>query len=163
MRYLSLLTVLFCSFLAKSFAQPAESIPDFTLLRQDKTEFTRKDLDTEKLLFFLFFDVKCIHCKHATQAINKRYAELSNVTIHLVTLDKPEKVIFFLKQNGKKLMNKKNVHLLFDSKNEFITRFKPKKYPSMFLYSPDQKLIIYKDNPDSIQIIFDKIREFSKG
>lgn len=160
MRYLSLLTVLFCSLFAESFAQPAETIPDFTLFKQDKTEFTRKDLDSEKLLFFLFFDVKCIHCKQATLAVNKRYAELSNTFIYLVTRDKSEEVSLFLKKNGKKLMDKKNVHLLFDTNNEFVTRFKPKKYPSMFLYSPDKNLIIYKDDPDSIQMVFDKIRNF---
>lgn len=162
MRYISFLTFLLCSLFAKSLAQPADSIPDFSLYRQDKTEFTHKDLDAEKLLFFLFFDVKCIHCKRATQNISKRYADMSNTAIHLITLDKPEDVNFFLKKNGKKLVGKENVHLLFDSKNEFITRFKPQKYPSMFLYSPDKKLIIYKDDPDSIQIVFDRIRNFSK-
>jgi peroxiredoxin len=147
----------------KSLAQPAESIPDFTLFRADSTEFTKKDLDSEKLLFFLFFDVKCIHCKHATQIINKNYHEMINTSIYLVTLDKPEEVNSFLKQNGKKLIEQKNVHLLFDTQNQFITRFKPKKFPSIFLYNSNQKLLAYKDDPDSLQLVFDQIKAFSKN
>jgi hypothetical protein len=37
--------------------------------------------------------------------------------------------------------------MLQDTKNEFITRFGPRKYPSMFLYAADKKLLGYDDNP----------------
>ena len=48
------------------------------------------------------------------------------------------------------LNGKKNVTLLQDLKNEFIDKFKPRKYPSMFLYSAEKKLIDYEDNPETM-------------
>lgn len=152
---------LLCAYVSVQ-AQPASTIPDFTLFRADKTPFTNKDLNTQKLLFFLFFDVSCIHCQHAIQTINSRYAEMKNTDIHLVTLDRPEDVSVFLNKYGKNLLNKNNVQLFFDLQNEFIIRFKPRKYPSIFLYTPDQRLVLYDDNPENLPKFFEQIRERSK-
>ena len=137
----------------------ATVIPEFTLFRQDKTTFTEKDLAKDKLLFFLFFDVTCIHCQHAMQAVNKNYGSMQNTVIHLITLDKPDDVNAFLAKYGKNLVNKSNVMLFFDLRNEFITRFKPRKYPSIFLYAPDRKLIFYDDNPEHLPKFFDEIKK----
>lgn len=139
-------------------AQPAETIPDFTVFRIDKTPFTSKDLDTKKLLFFIFFDVSCEHCQHAIQKINSKFPDLHDVAFYLITLDPPIKVNSFLKKYGNNLQNKKNVMLFFDLKNEFITKFKPRKYPSMFLYTPQRKLILYDDNPDNLPKFFEQIK-----
>lgn len=143
-------------------AQPAQTIPDFTLFRADKSTFTNKDLNNNKLLFFLFFDVTCVHCRQAIQTINSRYAEMKNTDIHLVTLDRPEEVNVFLNKYGKNLLNKSNVQLFFDLRNEFIIRFKPRKYPSIFLYTPGRSLVLYDDNPENLPGFFEQIRERSK-
>jgi hypothetical protein len=136
----------------------APSIPDFTLFRQDKSSFTQKDLAKDKLLFFLFFDVTCIHCQQAVLAINKKYSQMVNTNIHLVTLDPPAEVNAFLKKYGNNLIDKKNVMLFFDLRSEFITRFKPRKYPSIFLYSSNRNLIIYDDNPENLPKFFKEIK-----
>lgn len=140
-------------------AQPASVIPEFTMFREDKTAFTNQQLNKEKLLFFLFFDVKCEHCRQAVQTISKRYGEMNNTYIHLVTLDQPEEVKAFLNKYGKNLLDKNNVSLFFDLRNEFIIKFKPRKYPSIFLYSPQRKLIIYDDNPEKLPKFFDEIKK----
>ncbi len=145
-----------------TLAQPAENIPEFTLYKLDKTQFKRGNLNTDKLLLFIFFDVKCEHCQQAITQINKRYSELSNVAVHLITLDHPEEVKGFLSKHGNNLLEKNNVTLFFDLKNEFITRFKPRKYPSIFLYSPQKKLILYDDNPEKLSKFFEKIKGFKK-
>ena len=51
---------------------------------------------------------------------------------------------------GKGLKGKKNVVLLQDNLNQFISSFKPQKYPSMFLYSAKKKLIDYEDNEETL-------------
>lgn len=154
-----ILTLIWSNFSFKVAAQSgAPVIPDFTLFRQDKTTFTEKDLAKDKLLFFVFFDVTCIHCQQAIQAVNKNYNSMHNTVIHLITLDHPSEVNAFLAKNGKNLVNKSNVMLFFDLRNEFITRFKPRKYPSIFLYSPDKKLILYDDNPEHLPKFFKEIK-----
>lgn len=140
----------------------AETIPDFTLFRQDRTTFTQNDLDSKKLLFFLFFDVNCEHCRHAVQTINKRYSEMTNTMIHLITLDPPNEIFVFLNKYGKNLIDKKNVMLFYDLRNEFIIKFKPRKYPSIFLYTPDKKLVLYDDNPENLPKFFKEIKSRSK-
>jgi hypothetical protein len=140
-------------------AQPASIIPEFTMFREDKSAFTNQHLSQEKLLFFLFFDVKCEHCRQAVQAISKNYPEMNNTFIHMVTLDKPEEVKAFLNKYGKNLLDKNNVSLFFDLKNEFIIKFKPRKYPSIFLSSPQRKLLIYDDNPEKLPKFFDEIKK----
>ena len=141
---------------------PAQTIPEFTIFKQDKSTFTNKDLNSNKLLFFLFFDVKCEHCRHAIQTISGRYSEMDNTFIHLITLDKPEEVNAFLEKFGKNLLGKPNVMLLFDLRNEFIIKFKPRKYPSIFLYTPQHKLLLYDDNPENLPKFFDQIKKRSK-
>ncbi|NJK95749.1 MAG: redoxin domain-containing protein [Bacteroidales bacterium] len=161
-KYFLFLTIFFCIGTFPLVGQPAETIPDFTLFRQDKSLFTSKNLDTQKLLLFVFFDVTCEHCRHAIQQINKKYPDLNNTFIHLVTLDPPEEVNDFLSKYGKNLTGKKNVMLFFDLKNEFIIKFKPRKYPSIFLYTPQRKLILYDDNPENLPKFFEQIKARSK-
>lgn len=159
-RKLTILLLLFPGFLGASAQTPVETIPDFIIFKQDKSAFTQKDLSVDKLLFFVFFDVTCEHCRHAIQQINKEFPSLKNVNLHLITLDSPEQADTFLKKNGKNLLGKNNVMLFFDLKNEFIVKFKPRKYPSIFLFTPQRKLILYDDNPEKLPQFFEKIKAY---
>jgi len=156
-----LIFILFICSSLHSFAQNtgADSIPEFTLFKHDKSTFTKNDLDTQKLLFFLFFDVKCEHCLHAIQTINQKYGEMDNTFIYLVTQDSPEAVERFLARKGKNLINRNNVIVLFDLQHQFIVRFKPRKYPSIFLYSPAGNLLLYDDNPNNLPRFFERINK----
>ena len=66
--------------------------------------------------------------------------------MYLITLDSKKVLDAFMGSYGKNLLNKKNVLLLQDTNNEFIGKFGPKKYPSLFLYSAAQKLLVYSDD-----------------
>ena len=146
MKNLKVLVLLFTvSFYAKA-QQPAAAVPAFTFFKFDKTAFTNKNLAPDKQLFFVFFDVTCDHCQHALQYINTNYAAFTKPAIYIITLDSEEKVkAFFLKEKIN-LGSKKNVTLLKDVNNEFIKKFGPRKYPSIFLYSKKQQLLLYSDD-----------------
>jgi hypothetical protein len=160
MTKISILLLLLFLGLSDVFAQAVETIPEFTIFRKDTTSFTQKDLSEDKLLFFVFFDVSCEHCRYAIQQINKQYKSLKNINIHLITLDAPGQADAFLKKYGKNLLNKSNVMLFFDRKNEFIVKFKPRKYPSIFLFTPQKKLLLYDDNPNNLPEFFKKIKAY---
>lgn len=135
----------------------AKTVPEFSMFTREMTLFTDRDLAKDKPLFFLFFDVKCEHCLHAVQTLNKNYKKLEAAQVYLVTLDRPEEVESFLKKNGKNLVDRNNVMLLFDLNKEFIVKFLPKKYPSIFLYTNKKALVKYDDNPSNLPVFFDKI------
>lgn len=143
--------IIFSLTISTASAQPpALTIPDFNFFRLDKSVFTNKNLEPDKMLFFLFFDSDCEHCRHAMMNLNQHYQEYKKAVIYLISLDDKEKINQFINKYGPNLNGKKNVTLLQDLKNEFIDKFKPRKYPSMFLYSAEKKLIDYEDNEESM-------------
>lgn len=158
MKYLFKAIIL--SFLVSSgaFAQrPAATVPDFDFYKLNDQPFTRKDLASSKMLLFIFFDVTCDHCHRAIQQFNNRHAELKNTAVYLISLDTKSSINNFLNTNAKNLTTMKNVVILQDLKNEFITRFQPRKYPSVFLYSPQKKLILYDDEEKNVPVFLQKI------
>jgi peroxiredoxin len=141
---------------------PAATIPDFKFAKQDKTIFTNKHLATGKTLFFVFFDTECDHCQRAMVYLNQHYQEFKKTAFYLITLDTKEKANLFMRKYGNNLMNNKNVTMLQDFQNEFITKFKPRKYPSLFLYSSDRKLILYDDNEQNVFKFLQQIKANAK-
>ena len=147
--YKTLLLLLFFS--AKTFAQlPAQTVPAFNFYMLDKTAFANKNLASGKMLFFLFFDPTCDHCQHAMTNLNTHYNDYKKAAVYLICLDSKETINTFISKYAPDLKGKKNITLLQDTKNEFITKFHPRKYPSMFLYDSNKKLLDYEDNPESM-------------
>jgi peroxiredoxin len=138
---------------------PSETVPDFNFLRLDKKPFTNKDLVQKMPLFFVFFDADCDHCQHAIQYLDGHYNDFKKAAIYLVTLDGAEKINAFLNKYGPNLAGKKKVTILQDSRNEFIIKFKPRKYPSLFLYSSQKKLVLYDDNEKNMDQFAKKINK----
>lgn len=148
---------------AKAAAQvPAETIPDFTFYKLDKTPFSNKNLARNKMIFFIFFDATCSHCQHTVQALNTHYNELKKPAVYFVSLDKPAAINGFMNKYGKNFYGKKNVTLLQDAHTEFIVKFKPRKYPGLFLYSPQKKLLEYSDNEETLPTFLHLIKAPAK-
>lgn len=146
------------SFVTVNAQEPAATIPEFSFEKQDRSSFTKKDLTPAVFSFFVFFDTECDHCRHAIEYLDKHQAELAKAKLYLLTLDAREKVFPFLQKHGSKLWVAKNTMLLFDTKNQFITRFGPRKYPSLMLYSRDGKLLLYDDDERSLPEFIKKIK-----
>ena len=146
--------ILFSSLLLVSintFTQaPAQTIPAFKFFKLDGSSFTNRDLVKNKYLFFCFFDITCDHCRHAIEKINRHYSEFNNTAIYLITLDNPDGIKNFMSHYGQNLPGKKNVTILQDVQNQFIMKFRPVKYPGMFLYSKNKKLILYDDDQENV-------------
>ncbi len=158
-----LIVIIVSFFCLKGIAQrPAHTIPSFNFLRLDNTAFTDKQLAKDQLLFFVFFDAGCEHCHHAIQYIDQHYQAFKKAAIYFVSLDKVTTINEVMNKYGKGLTGKKNVIILQDTKNEFIQKFGPSKYPSLFLYSPGKKLILYDDNEQNLLKFTEKIKASAK-
>ncbi len=129
---------------------PAATIPEFNFFKLNKTPFTNKNLAAGKMIFFVFFDTDCDHCQHAIQYISQHNEEFKKSAVYLITLDSQEKITLFLSKYGNNLKGNKNITILQDLKNEFLPKFKPRKYPSLFLYSAKKELMMYDDNPKNL-------------
>lgn len=152
------LVLLFSVLLSTSMAQtPAQKIPDFRFIRKSGAAFTRQDLATGKPVFFVFFDITCEHCRMSLQYLNGHYRELNKVALYLVTMDPGPSAEAFLASVAPQLAKQPNVLLLRDTRQQFITLFQPKKFPSLFLYSTNQQLVLYsneeKDLPVFLKLI----------
>lgn len=149
----AILLLLFISFKISaqiSSRPPAQVIPDFKFFRFNNTPFTDKDVPKNKMTFFMFFDSDCDHCQHAIKSIGEQFQTFKKTPIFLISIDDQKKINHFMDAYGSKLKGQKNVTLLQDKLQQFILKFNPVKYPSMFLFSSEKKLIDYEDNPASI-------------
>ncbi len=141
---------------------PAPTIPAFSFSRVDNSLFTRENLAKAKPVFFVFFDTECDHCRHAIQYLNQQHHKLANTAVYLLTLENTERAKSFLGKFGANLLAKKNVTLLRDTRSEFIAKFKPRKYPSLFLFSSSQRLLLYDDDPVSLPKFLQQIATAEK-
>jgi len=154
--FLKLIILFLCLHTAsESSAQtPAQTIPEFTFYKLDKTPYTNKNVASGKEVLFIFFDVTCDHCQHTISTLSKRISECQKISIYLISLEGKAAISNFFNLYGKNLPAQKNVTILQDSKNTFITQFSPRKYPSVFLYSAQKKLLLYDDEDQYLEKFF---------
>ena len=161
---LKVMILFFCLLISQEISAqtPAQTIPAFTFYKLDKTPFTNKNLTAGKDILFIFFDVTCDHCQHTISTLSKRINECSKISIYLISLEDKTAITNFFNQYGKNLPGQKNVTILQDSKNQFITQFSPRKYPSVFLYSAQKKLRLYDDEDQYLEKFFKIINPSKK-
>lgn len=153
--YFSILFLIISHF---SLAQ-VKSVPEFNFTKMaDGSPFTPKDIPTGKKTLFVFFDTECPHCMRAISEYNEHEKELNDINVILITMDKRDVAVGFLKNFGPKLISKKNVTVLADKQNQFIAKFLPRKYPSMFLFGKSNQLIKYSDEETEIPIFLKHIQ-----
>lgn len=141
---------------------PAQVLPDFEFYRLDNSKFAGKDLPPKQKHLFVFFDSDCDHCQRAAKKLDQEYKTFQKIPVYFVSLDSPDKMRQFMATYAPHLKTQKNVVLLQDRNNQFITKFKPRRYPAMFLYSADKKLLDYEDNEESVFRIVNMIKKENK-
>ncbi len=161
---LKLITFALCVLTAftGSAQTPSQTIPEFTFYKLDKTPFTTKNVAAGKQALFIFFDVTCDHCQHTLGTLSKRISECRNISIYLISMEDKAAINSFFKQYAANLPGLKNVTILQDSKNQFIAQFGPRKYPSVFLYSAQKKLLLYDDEDQYLEKFFKLISPSKK-
>ncbi|HTQ27122.1 MAG TPA: redoxin domain-containing protein [Puia sp.] len=138
---------------------PAQVLPDFTFYRMDQKYFKKSDLPGGRMMLFVFFDPGCEHCQKAAASLDKQHESLDKTAVFFVSTDPPEMMTKFMTSYAPHLKNRRNVTLLYDGLNQFISKFKPFKYPAMFLYSASGQLVDYEDNEETVFRLINNIKK----
>ncbi len=138
---------------------PAQTLPDFKFSRMDQTPFEKKDLARGKMIFFFFFDCDCEHCQRTMENIDRNYPAFLKTASYLISTDDHDKVNRFIAGYSRHFKDQENTVLLLDNANQFIAKFKPVRYPAMYLYSTEGNLIDYEDNEETVFRIVNQIEK----
>ncbi|PRY55417.1 AhpC/TSA family protein [Arcticibacter pallidicorallinus] len=137
---------------------PAREIPNFTFFTVDGNPFASSQIPKGRPSVFSFFDVTCTHCKSTMKTLGDRYPDLRKASVYLVTLDGRKEALDFVKKHGPQLLNKPNVTILIDLNKEFLPKFQPQQYPSVYVYNKYRRLELYEKDERKIPHIFEKIK-----
>jgi hypothetical protein len=129
---------------------PAKTVPSFRFTTHDHHIFANADLPMGKMLLFVFFDPDCEHCQHTIRSMDQRTGAYQHAAVYLVSMASWDKIDLFAATYAPKLAAHKNVMLLQDETGGDMMKFKPVRYPSLYLYQTDQSLLDYEDNENTL-------------
>ncbi len=130
---------------AKAQLQP-QTLPGAVFYKKDGSAFSTMQIPTAKKAFIMFFDATCGHCQQVAAQLSKKTDKLAKLNVYLVSMDEFRSIDYFMTNFAKPLLGMKNVTLLQDKQQAFITTFKPDKYPSMYLYGTNKRLMKFSSN-----------------
>lgn len=129
---------------------PAATIPAFRWVRRDLGLVTNADLPAGKLVLFVFFDPDCDHCKRAVGHMDSEVTDWRSAAVYFVSMESQEKITRFVAKYAPRLAAQRNVVFLRDPGGGYMLGFHPIRFPSLFLYSPEHKLLDYEDNEETL-------------
>jgi peroxiredoxin len=133
-------------------------VPNAIFYNRDNSQFSTYHIPSGKKSFVFFFDATCGHCQKVVSQFNKRYKELANVNIYLVSQDEYRSIDYFTGTFAKQLSVQKNVKVLQDRDHVFIMSFHPKQYPAMYIYGADKKLQFSSSNEKDVNKVFQLLK-----
>ena len=129
---------------------PAKTLPSFRFTTHEHSIFANADLPKDRLVLFVFFDPDCEHCQHAIRSMDQRPGAYQHAAVYLVSMASWDKIDLFMATYAPKLAAQKNVVFLQDEAGGEMMKFKPVRYPSLYLYSTEQKLLDLEDNEGTL-------------
>jgi peroxiredoxin len=133
---------------------PAPELPVFTFLAANGKTLSKADLPNNKPVLIIFVDVDCDHCQKAVRHMNDSAALFNRLPVYLVSIADEPRLQAFARKYGPRL----KAQWLRDPDARNMVRFRPVRYPAMFLYSPEKRLLDYEDNVEAIFRIERNIR-----
>jgi len=115
------------------------SLPDFNFLTLDSTSITKANLMPDKNLVLVWFNTGCEHCQYEAQEFRKNPGSYGRTQILLVSGEPLSDIRKFGKTYGvDTLQYLKLMHCDFQA---FFNTFGTTSVPSIFIYSPDGRLL----------------------
>lgn len=157
MKLKNLFFALIILFAVNASAQQPNFIPQFKFYKLDGKAYSNANLYQSKKTLFVLFDCTCEHCQREAKELNSVYSKFKNVNILMVTLDETMSIQKFFGSYAPGLNLKPNVTVLQDKNKTFIPTFLPTRYPAMYLYAPNGKLLVYSNGDGGIKKILKSI------
>lgn len=157
-----IISVLFVSLLINfnlSAQEKPQSLPKFAIQDADGNAFSEKDLAHNKYIVFVYFNPTCPHCQRAFKTLNENVAKLdNNMVVYGVTVGDKGNSLFFMKKYAPVLNEQSNFKILMEKDRAFATVFGVERYPSIYLYSPDKKLLSFEQDEKKTLSFLEKIK-----
>ena len=129
-----------------------QSVPEFTFYTlKGNQAVSRTSLALQGNIVFVFFDTGCSHCRVEMKAMSENFDKISSANFYLVSQQDPALVTDFMNTYAKSLLDKPNVTVLLDRNFEFLAKFNPVQYPSVYVFGQDRKLKTYFDGEQPIE------------
>jgi hypothetical protein len=129
---------------------PAKTVPEFRFVTRDQGLLSNANLPKGKLLLFVFFDPDCEHCQRVVKHMDQDVAAFRAARVYFVSMESQDKIDRFAATYAPRLVRQPNVLFLRDPGGGYMLRFHPIRFPSLFLYSPENKLLDYEDNEETL-------------
>lgn len=141
-----LTTILFASllFLFKSVsAQVPKVLPTFTFNEVYQSgQFNSDKLPKTGYIVLNFYDPGCGHCQKMGSGIARNLQKLKNVSFYFISMNDKAYVDGFINMHAKALKSASNVKFLFDPGTQFIEKFSPANYPSLYIYDAKTRALV---------------------
>lgn len=135
------------------FAQAPKALPAFTFDEvYQASKFNSDKLPKSGYIVLNFYDPGCGHCQKMGAGIAQNLAKLKNVSFYFISMNDKVYVDGFINMHAKALKNAANVKFLFDAGTQFIEKFKPSNYPSLYIYDAKTKMLVqHLDGEDDVK------------
>ena len=142
-----------------SAQEKPQLLPNFAIQDTDGNTFSEKDLAHNKYIVFVYFNPTCPHCQRAFKTLNENVAKLgNNMTVYGITVGDKGNSLFFMKKYAPALNERSNFKLLLEKDKAFTTVFGVERYPSIYLYSPDKKILSFEQDEKKVLNFLGKIQ-----
>ncbi|MDM1293243.1 redoxin domain-containing protein [Sphingobacterium sp. N143] len=133
-------------------AQAPKTMPSFTFDEVYQVgKFSSDKLPKTGFIVLDFYDPGCGHCQKMGAGIARNLTELKQVNFYFISMNDKPYVDGFINMYAKSLKNASNVKFLFDPGTQFIEKFRPGNYPSLYIYDAKTKVLIqHLDGEDDI-------------
>lgn len=132
---------------------PALTLPQFIFQTPDGHAFANADLPHDRGWLFAFFDPTCDHCQRAARKMDDSAGLYTIMNVYIVSTAPIPQLQAFVRKYAPHL----KARLLSDPDARNMLKFHPQRYPAIFVYAPDQHLLEYEDNPDTIYRIHNNL------
>lgn len=118
----------------------------------DDFVLTSADLPKAGQFIFIFYDPECGHCQELGTEVNKHIKYLKDTKIYFISMQEKPLVGKYRDKYTPSLKNNNNVYFLEDKEYEFIMKFDPQNFPSLYLYDGKTREIkVYLDGQNKME------------